>query len=65
MADPQRVKRSLAFSLLSTTVLGSLVKQLTHWIDFCLVVRQPDKVRGENLNATEVSCGQQKISTLF
>ena len=42
LADQKSVNRSLAFACLSSDRSHVLVKQLTHWLDFCLVVRQPE-----------------------
>lgn len=44
LADQKSVNKSLAFDCLSSDCSQVLIKKLTHWLEFCLVVRQPDHV---------------------
>ncbi|KAK7109671.1 hypothetical protein V1264_013671 [Littorina saxatilis] len=41
LADQKSVSKSLTFTCLSSDGSQTLVRQVMHWLDFCLVVRQP------------------------
>ena len=44
LADQKSVNKCLAFTCLSSEGSKTLIKQVTHWLEFCLVVRQPELV---------------------
>ncbi|KAL8588135.1 hypothetical protein ACOMHN_064259 [Nucella lapillus] len=44
LADQKSVNKSLAFACLSSEGSRTLVKQLTHWLEFCLVVMHQEHV---------------------